>query len=130
MADTEIAPLPPKFGESGFFANLIGIGKENLAGDRKHLCVSEAVEQGLEEIRFDAHVAIEQNDDIVAGGAEPSVRSTAEAEIVFQRDHANLRESLANEVGAAIGRTIVDHDDFASGDALRGGDYGRQIFFE
>jgi hypothetical protein len=51
---------------------LSGIAEEDLAGDGEYLFVGEAGEEG-EEVRLDAHVAVEQDDDIVAGGAEAGV---------------------------------------------------------
>src|ERR1035441_6418993 len=42
------------------------------------------------KIGFDAHVAVEQDDDVVMRGAESRVRSSAEGEIFFERQNADI----------------------------------------
>ena len=81
---------------------------------------------GREEIRLHAHIAIQQHDDVVARGAEAGIRAAAEAEILRQREHADLGIVRANPVGAAIGGTVVDDDDFAARVGCDGGEPGGQ----
>ena len=114
MADAKCPLLPPAFSQSGLLAELLGIGEEDLAGDGEDFLVGEPVQQWCEKIALHSHVAVEQHDDVVPRGAEACVRSAAEAEILFERDHANLRKGLAEKLGAAVGRSVVDHDDFAT----------------
>ena len=61
---------------------LAGIAEKDLAGDGEDFVVGEAVEQRREEIGLDAHVAVQQHDDVVPRGAKAGVRSAAEAEIL------------------------------------------------
>ena len=51
----------------------------------------------------------------VSGGAEAGVRAAAEAEVAGQRQQLDLREMRAHELRAAIGGSVVDHDDFVAG---------------
>ena len=90
MPHPQASLVPPAFGEPGFFAQLGWIGKMNLAGDREHLFVREAIEKGREKIALHAHVAVEQDDDVVARMLESAIRSAAEAEIFVERDQADL----------------------------------------
>ena len=104
--------------------------KKDLAGDGKHELVCEAVEQWLQEIRLDAHVAVEQHDDVVPGGAEAGVRAAAEAQVRRQRDHANIREMRSYELRASVGGGVVDNDDLVAGMMRHRLDDGRQILLE
>ena len=81
MAHAQRAILPPALSQAGFFAALRRVAEEDLAGDGEHRFVGEAGEQRREEIRLDAHVAVQQHDDIVLRGAESGVRAAAEAEV-------------------------------------------------
>ena len=99
VADAEAAVFPPRLGEACLFAHLLGIAEENLAGDGEDLFVGEAGEEGGEEVRLDAHVAVEQDDDIVAGGAEAGVGAAAEAEVGGVADEADTGKLDGNEVG-------------------------------
>ena len=59
MAHAQTAILPPSLGQTGFFAALSRVAEEDLAGNRKDPFIGEAIEQRLEEIRLDPHIAIE-----------------------------------------------------------------------
>ena len=72
---------PPPFGQSGFFPQLRGIGKEDLAGDCEGFLILESGQQGTPEIPLHAHVAVQQNHDIVSGRAESGIRSSPESQI-------------------------------------------------
>ncbi len=130
MADPKAPALPPEFRQPSLFANLVWIGKEDLAGNREYLFIRESIQQRLEKIRFHAHVAIQQHHYIVPSLSESRVGAAAEAEIFFERHHADLGKAFADECGATIGRTVIHHDDFAPGDAPRRGDHRRKILFE
>ena len=109
---------PPAFREPGFLAKLVGIGKEDLAGDGEHLLVGEAVEQGLEEIRLHAHVAIEQHHDVMRAARNPAFEPPPNPRFFSSARSANLRETFADERRAAVLGAVIDHDDFASGNAV------------
>ena len=49
---------------------------------------------GAQEIRLDAHIAVQQHDDVVLRGAESGVRAAAETQIPFERQQLHAREWL------------------------------------
>ena len=100
MAHAQASMLPPSLGETGFFAEFGGVRKKNLAGDGEDFFVGETIEKGAEKIALDAHVAVEQDHDVVSGCANPAIRSAAEAEIFVERDQADLR--VAFEQNSAL----------------------------
>ena len=51
----------------------------------------EAFEEGREEVGGDAHVAVEQDDDVVFSGGETAVGAAAEAVVLFEFEDADLR---------------------------------------
>ena len=97
MAHAQAAILPPALREAGLLAELVGVAEEDLAGDGEDAGIAEAFEQRRKEIGGHAHVAVEQHDDVVFGGAEAGVRAAAEAEILVERDQFHLRESSADD---------------------------------
>lgn len=129
VADAEAAVFPPGLGEAGLFADLLGIAEEDLAGDGEDFFVGEAGEEGGEEVRFDAHVAVEEDDDIVAGGAEAGVGAAAESKVPGVADETDVGEIGGEEFGGAIGAGVVDDDDFVGG-AGGGEDAGEILFKE
>ncbi len=56
-----------------------GVGEEDLAGDGEGLGVLKTVEERLQELALDAHVAVEQDNDVVLGFAEACVGASTEA---------------------------------------------------
>src|SRR5271166_560660 len=130
VADAQAAVFPPALRESGFFALLVGIAEKNLAGNGEDFFVGEAGEQWGEEAGFDAHVAIEEDDDVGAGRAEALVRTAAEAQIAIQREKSDAGKILAQEIRAAVFGTVVDHQDFVVAVAGERSLDGRQVFRE
>ena len=96
--------------------SLLGSLKKIWQETAKTFAIGEAFEQRREEVGRHAHVAVEQHDDVVPGCAEAGVRAAAEAEIRGQRQHLHRGKCLAHELGAAVGRAVVDHDDLRSPD--------------
>src|ERR1700719_2323624 len=78
MPDAQAAVLPPALRQPGFFPQFRRIAEENLARDREYLFVGESVEQRGEEIRLNAHVAIEQHDHVVFRAAKACIRRSSE----------------------------------------------------
>ena len=130
MADAELAVFPPALRQAGFLAYLRRVGEEYLTGNGEHQWVAEAFEQGSEEIRGHAHIAVEQNHDVIGGGAESGIGAAAETEILFEAYKSYLGEVGAYEFGAAIGGAIIHHHDFVSRIAGQGGDDGGQVLRE
>src|SRR6185312_9219208 len=76
------APLsPPALRKAGFFAALLGIGKKDLARNRKNQGVGKRLQQRRQKVAFHPHVAVQQDDDVVLGFPETEVRSSAETQI-------------------------------------------------
>ena len=94
MANAQRALLPPAFRQAGFFAKLVGVGEKDLAGDGESFFVAEPVEQRRKKIGLHAHVAIEQNDDIVLRGAEAGVGAASESQVSIKREQLGLAENV------------------------------------
>ena len=92
VADAQAAVLPPALGEAGLFAELGRVAEEDLAGDGEDFGVVEALQQRRQKIGRHAHVAVQQHDDVVLGGAEAGIGAAAEAQILGQREHRDVRE--------------------------------------
>ena len=88
MAHAQAAVLPPALRQAGLLADLGRVAEEDLAGDGEDLGIGEAFQQRRQEIGGHAHVAVQQHDDVVLGGAEAGVGAAAEAQILRQRQHA------------------------------------------
>ncbi len=94
MAHANGSTLPPGFRETGFFADFIGIGEKDLARHGEDGRIGEAREQRREKIGLDAHIAIQEHDDVVSGGREAGVGTASKAEIFGQGENAGLRKML------------------------------------
>ncbi len=77
----QTAILPPSLRETGLFAQLGRVAKEDLARDGEDALVAEAFEERRQEVRRYLHVAVQQHDDVVLRGAEAGVGASAETEI-------------------------------------------------
>ncbi len=130
MANAQAAVLPPALRESRFFADFGGVSEIDLAGYRKNLLVVERLEQWREKIRLHAHVAVEQYDDIVACRAKPGIGPAAETEITIEHQHFYRWKVFPQKFSAAVGRCILDDDDFVIRIAGQRLDDRRQIFRE
>src|ERR1700676_1777215 len=64
------------------------------------------------------------------GCTEPGVGTAAKAQIPIENNYRASGESLLDKCGASIGRSVVDHDDFAPRNAFRGDDHGRKILLK
>src|SRR5687767_15356285 len=111
MADTKLAARPRGLRQAGFFTNFIRIAEKNLTRDGEHQIVREGAEQRREEVALHAHVGVEENDDLVLCSAEARIRSAAKALIPREPKHAYGRKCFLDEIGAAVGRAIIDYDD-------------------
>jgi hypothetical protein len=67
---------------------------------------------------------------IYRGGTEAGVGTTAEAEIAVESQEVDLRVIDADPVGAAVGGTVIDDEDFASRMGFDCGEPGGEEFFE
>ena len=76
------------------------------------------------------HVAVQQHHDIVPGGAKARVRAAAETQVRGQGQQFHLRKRGAHEIGAAIGRAVVHHDDFVFRIAGQGGGDRGQVLLQ
>jgi len=86
--------------------------------------------KGARKVGSHAHVAVEQHHDVVPGGANTRIGTTAEAQIARQCDELDLRERGPDEIGAAVGRAVVDHHDFVIGIAGQGFDHRGQVLLQ
>ena len=109
MTHPQAAIGPPALGEASLLPFLYRVGEEDLAGDGKDARVVEAFQQGGQEVRLDAHVGVQQDDDIVFGGPEAGIGAATEAAIRRERHQLYLRETLTKKLGAAVGGAVVDH---------------------
>src|ERR1039457_2658305 len=89
VTHVQAAVLPPALGEAALLAEPVWVAEEDLAGDGEDFAVAEAFQQGRQEIGSHAHVAIQQDDDIVPGGAEAGVGATAEAQVLWQGENGD-----------------------------------------
>jgi hypothetical protein len=64
----------------------------------------------------------------VGGGADAGVTTTAKSEVAGLREEADGGEVLADELGGAVGGSVIDDEDFVEG--ARGGDDGGEVLFE
>ena len=64
------------------------------------------------------------------GRADAGVRAAAEAQVLGQREQLDPRECRSDELGAAIGGTVVHHHDLVCGIAGQRFNHRRQVFCE
>jgi len=62
-------------------------------------------------IRRDAHIVVDEQDQIAAGGLEADVPGAAGAPILAHLDDPHRRKTLPDQRQAVVGRTIVDQKD-------------------
>ena len=126
MADAEAAIGPPALRETGFFAAFGFVAQEDLTAYGEDGWVgiarigAEAIKEGLKKIGFDAHVAVEQDDDVVFSGAEAGVGAAAEAEVFGKGEEVDFGVVGADPFGAAVGGAVIDDEDFAAGVVANG----------
>ena len=130
VPDAKTAILPPTLRETRFLAQLGWIAEEDLAGDGEHPGVCERFQQRLEEIRLDAHIAIEQDDDVVLCGFEAGVGAAAETAILFELQYADGWKALPGKFRASIRGGVVDNDDLVAGIARGCRDYRWQMLLQ
>src|SRR5262249_39791792 len=106
--------LPPAFRQAGFLALLFRIGKENLARYRKDVFAREPFEQWWDKVGRAAHVAVQQNDDVVLRRPEPRVRSAPNPQVPRQAKNIYFRKCFGDKFRAATRRAVIDDDDFTS----------------
>ena len=85
VAEAQMTIVPSGLRQARLFALLGWIAEKNLTGDREHQFIGEAIEQGREELRIDAHVAIEQDDDVILCRLKSGIGASAEAEVLGKR---------------------------------------------
>ena len=78
MTNPQAAIGPPALGEASLLPFFRRVGKEDLAGDGKDARVVEAFEQRGQEVRLDAHIGVQQYDDVVFGGQEAGIGAATE----------------------------------------------------
>ena len=89
MPDANAAAVPAPSCQSGFLSLPSGILEVDLTRHGEHARVLEAVDERLHEIRFHAHVVIQQHHDVVTRQAETGIAGAAESEVGTQFDHAH-----------------------------------------
>src|SRR5262249_19148757 len=126
----EPAVEPESFGEARLFALLVGIAEKNLRRNRKDAWMMKPLQQRLEKARLHPHIAVEQDDNVVARRSNAGVGASAEAQISLELQHPYVREMLFEEGGAAIGGGVVDDDNFVLGVSSQRRPHRRQILLE
>src|SRR5579871_4007184 len=114
VTHAQAAILPPALREPGFLAQFRRIAEEDLARNREDFFVRERSEKWREKIRLDAHVAIEQHNDVVLRRAKAFVGAASETEIPLERQHADLRKVRPQEIRAAIVGAVIDDYDLVA----------------
>jgi hypothetical protein len=66
--------------------------------------------QPLHELWREGHVAVDEHEDLAPSGGGPGVPGAACAQVVAA-DERHVREPLGDELGRAVARAVVDHDD-------------------
>ena len=130
MPDTQRSVLPPGLRQASLFTQLIGVAKKDLARHREYGFVGEPFQERREKLTIHAHVAIEQHDDVILGGAKASVRSSAKSQVAVKRQYSHGREMFAQEFRAAVFRAIVYNDNLVLGIAGQGFHDGRDVLFQ
>src|SRR5262245_61287538 len=103
MSCAQTAIFPPAFGQAGFLPRLVRIREKDLARDGEGVRVAKTGEEWSEEVALNAHVAVEQDDDVVLRGSNALVRAASEAEVAVELDEADVWEMAAYKSGAAVG---------------------------
>jgi hypothetical protein len=90
------------------------VGSEQLRTDDARLGVlSQFVSQGLECARRQERVGVEQQDQFALTAAQGQVVAVREATIARRANQRDPRELELDHVGRAVGRGVVDDEDFA-----------------
>ena len=130
MADPQSTLQPPAFGEAGLLTQLLIVRHEDLAGHREDLVVREAFKKGCEKPGVHAHVAVQEDNDLVSRCLEALVGSGPKSEIAIQGHHANAGVVPPHEIHAIVLGPVVDHNHFAPRMVGNRRDHRRQILFE
>jgi len=130
MTHAQGAVLPPGLRQAGFFAQLVGVGEEDLAGDREYVRIAKALQQRHQKIRRHPHIAVQQHHDIVLRRAKAGVGAAPESQVARQRLQVHLREVGAQVLRAAIGGAVVHHHDFVLHVAGQRRDHARQVLLQ
>ncbi len=74
-------------------------------GCRRAAATSSAQRSGLQE-----GVGVQQEDVLSSAPLEGEVIGLGEADVLVELDEVDLREALADQLAASVGRRVVDHD--------------------
>src|SRR3954454_7492524 len=66
MANSQLPAGPPCLGKTSLFPLLVRVIEKDLARNSEYGLIPKTIEQRLEKIGRDAHVAVQQNNDVVA----------------------------------------------------------------
>ena len=130
MAHRQTPIAPTGLCESGFLALLGRIGEEDLRRHREDPRVAEAFEERREKVRLHAHIVVEQDDDIMTRRAKAGVRPAPKADVGFKRQNAHFRELPLEHFTRAVGRAIIDDQNFVPRVVPESRNQGRQIAFQ
>jgi len=130
MAHTQHAVPPRALRQTGLLAPFGGVGEENLAGDREHLLIREALQQWLKEARLHAHVVVQKNHDLVPGLPEAGIRGASETEVAGHRQNFHGGECLPYPIRRAIRRGVVHQDDLVVWVVFEPFDHRRKVLLD
>ena len=97
---------------AGLFTAAGCVGEEDLGGHCKDRRIGKTSQQRSQKSAIDDHIVVEEHDDICLRLICSTIVAAGKAVITIQRENANLRKILADELGAAISATIVDDENF------------------
>jgi hypothetical protein len=86
---------------------------------RKTSAQFDASSQRTKPGRFGDCIVVEKRDVLTAGLLRARIVATSESAILGESDHADVRKPSAHELGAPIGRPIVDDNDLGAYTLLR-----------
>ena len=97
------------------FAILSRVGEENLAGHSENIRFRKSLQQRREKIGRNPHVAIQQDNNVVACFAKAPIRSTTKAEILCQGNQLHTGKSRSYKFGAPVAAPVIHHNHFVIG---------------
>ena len=112
MPDAQRSIFPPGLRQAGLFAQLVWVAEKDLARHGKYGFVGEGLQQWWKKVGFHAHVAVQQDHDVIFRRAKAGIRSAAESKVAIESQHAHGREVFAQELRAAVFRAVIHDDNF------------------
>ena len=94
----------------GIDSSLVVAPNENRRRHHNTLSGIEGRDQSCEEVRGAHDVVVEQDDRRRTRRADACIRRLAEAAVLRQGDHVDIRTLLRHELSRPVGRGVVDDD--------------------